>query len=46
MPTEKGSSFFGFAGLTQPFAKAVSVMYFSTEPIVTLLNLFSMKQFP
>ena len=35
MPTDAASSRRGRTGLTQPRSKAVSVMYFSTAPIVT-----------
>ena len=46
MPIDCGRSREGFTGLTQPLAKAVSVMYFSTAPIETDSNPFSMTQLP
>ncbi len=46
MPTDWPRSRSGVGGLTQPSAKAVSVMYFSTEPIVTDSKPFSMTQLP
>ena len=36
MPTLSGRSRTGLTGLTQPFSQAVSVMYFSIEPMVTV----------
>ena len=36
MPTDCGRSRRGLTGSTQPSSQAVSVMYFSTEPIVTV----------
>ena len=36
MPTLSGRSAIGRAGCTQPSSQAVSVMYFSTAPIVTV----------
>ncbi len=46
MPTEWSRSMRGSIGLIQPFCHAVSVMYFSTEPMVTELKPFSMTQLP
>ena len=36
----------GFSGLTQPFSQAVSVMNFSTAPMVTLPKPGSITQLP
>ena len=36
MPIDWPSSRIGLIGRTQPFSQAVSVMYFSTAPMVTL----------
>jgi hypothetical protein len=36
MPTLRGRSTTGRIGLTQPSSQAVSVMYFSTAPMVTV----------
>jgi hypothetical protein len=36
MPTDWASSRRGLAALTQPLSQAVSVMYFSTAPMVTV----------
>jgi hypothetical protein len=46
MPTDWSRSRGGLGGLTQPIVQAVSVMYFSTEPIVTDSKPFSMTQVP
>ncbi len=46
MPIDWPSSRSGFGGFTQPFVNAVSVMYFSTEPMVTESKPFSMTQLP
>ena len=43
MPTDCPSSRGGFGGFTHPRSKAVSVMYFSTEPIVTDKEIKAMK---
>ena len=36
MPTDCLSSFFTLKGLTQPLSHAVSVIYFSIDPMVTV----------
>ena len=46
MPTLSDRSRRGWIGFTQPRCQAVSVMYFSTEPIVTDSKPFSMTQLP
>ena len=46
MPTLSGRSRRGWIGFTQPSAHAVSVMYFSIEPMVTASNPFSITQLP
>ena len=46
MPIDAASSWTGWGGRTQPFVHAVSVMYFSTDPMVTASYPFSMTQFP
>ena len=46
MPTDCGRSWRGRSGLTQPSAKAVSVMWRSTAPMVTLSKSFSITQLP
>ncbi len=46
MPTLWGSSRSGVGGVIQPRSQAVSVMYFSTAPMVTLSKPFSMTQLP
>ncbi len=45
-PTLCGSSVRGRGGLIQPRSQAVSLMYFSTAPMVTLSKPFSMTQLP
>jgi hypothetical protein len=46
MPTLWGSSVRARGGVTQPRSQAMSAMYFSTAPMVTLSNPFSMTQLP
>ena len=46
MPTLCGSSALARGGFTQPRSQAVSAMYFSTAPMVTLSKPFSMTQLP
>ena len=46
MPTLCASSVRARGGVTQPRSQAVSVMYFSTAPMVTLSKPFSMTQLP
>ncbi len=46
MPTLSGRSRRGWIGFTQPRSQAVSVMYFSTAPMVTESKPFSMTQLP